>query len=145
MKKNATISAIYMERIKYLLSCDYYKLKYEDKMHRILIRIALTPIENNILKNWCISKWDINKTSKLIGRSVEDTKEAISEITTSLESIVWDNRSNPLIINKSSDSNDKWIGDSIINSFLNDDLIIISASEYIELATSDTSLFTKEK
>lgn len=117
---------IFEERVKYLVSTDYLKLKEEDKINKILIKICLDPFEYNLINEWC--KWNTDKLS-----SKRNIENQISKIITKLKPVVFTNANNPFIKEKNTKKNKSvCFADKVIELFLKEDIILIPKAEYIK-------------
>ncbi|NFO48596.1 hypothetical protein FDB40_17220 [Clostridium botulinum] len=138
-KKKNSARELYIKRVKYLMGTDYKELSQSDRINRILIKIILDSQEYQLLKLWYISKWSIVKTSDLMTQSKCETEKQISKIITKLKPVVWDHNNNPFIKDEDREkfiNKNTWIGDLVMEKFLDTDLVMISVDEYLDMAMS---------
>lgn len=134
-KKKSSTRELFIKRTKYLISTNYRELNDEDRIHSILMKITLEPQEYQLLKLWCVSKWSIDKTSKLMAQSKREVENQISKIITKLKPLVWNYKNTPFIKDEDREkqiNKNIWIGDVVIEKFLNTDLVIMSVNEYLD-------------
>lgn len=134
MKKSSSKKDICIERIKYLMTYKYSDILEDDKINKILIKIMLDQVEYNLLVNWRFNKWDIKKTAEILCHTKKECEEEINKVIDKLIPILWSYKNNPFITDidrKICMSKNKWIGDQIIDGFLETDLMIIPVEEYI--------------
>ena len=130
---------ICIERIKYLMTYKYSEILEEDKVHKILIKYILDDTEYCLLVNWCMNKWNIKKTAQLSGQTEFECENDINKAIEKTEPILWSYRNNPFINDmqrKVLISKKKWIGDIIIERFLDTDIMMMKVNDFIDVVSN---------
>lgn len=135
MNKTKSKKDICIERIKYLMICRYSDILEDDKINKILIKIVLDELQYNLLLIWTSEKWNIKKTADILCKTQKECEEDINKIIDNLIPILWSYKNNPFINDMERRTlirKKEWIGDTIIERFLNADMMMIPVSEYID-------------
>lgn len=133
-KKTITPHDRYVQRIKELMSKKYDELSDEDKIHKVLIKIVLDSNQYRLLSNVYNKGFSIEHIASLTGRNKLEIKSELSGIISELKLFVWSYRNSPFIKDEDRDkivSKKEWIGDKVLNGFIENDLIIMSVDEYL--------------
>lgn len=130
----------YFERIKYLMNTKVNDLSEEDKIHKILIKIVTEPYEYHLLRVWCMNEFTVQETKLIMGLSTTELENKKVRTIIKIKDFIWNDKNNPFEENEKIKENkikkNDWIGDRVLEGFLNTDIIMTTPEEYIDTVSN---------